>query len=155
MGARNEGLPSRTHSPSAMLGHHQGPAGGSSGIHLPPPHGLAPFNTRNPLSSPRAPSPLREGTLGGLSSQIPTISELEQHYYLLQEQKRKTLELLDRTEQMMDGVRFGIEQLRDSGAAPGSGGSLSEGTAAVPLASRASGDRRESSNVWPIHDGRD
>ncbi|EJD07588.1 uncharacterized protein FOMMEDRAFT_100924 [Fomitiporia mediterranea MF3/22] len=167
--SRSEGIPTRTHSPASL--HQPGSqqsAPLNTGFHLPPPHGLGqghpPFFHGSGASSghlgqartssPRAPSPLREGTTGGDGSVVivPTINELEAHYHELTEQRRRMQEMLERTDRMIAGVKRGMDEMRGgSGAGNGNGNGVSTGASAsapLPLSSR--GDRREGMNIWPV-----
>ncbi|KAL5536892.1 SFU1 [Sanghuangporus sanghuang] len=175
---RSEGIPSRTHSPAASL-HQVGPqasTGLGGSLHLPPPHGLgqahpsffhgstvgaAPLGQAR-TSSPRAPSPLREGSTGGNggSLTVPTVNELEAHYYELAEQRRRMQEMIEKTERYMAGLKRGIDEMRGgNGSGNGNGNGISAGmnigtspsaapSASLPLASRS--DRREGMSVWPV-----
>lgn len=154
-GRTDSAAPSRTHSPVA---HHTGAQGASTasssgGYHLPPPHSLTsghgPFYGSGGTgalrtSSPRAPSPLRDGgNVGG----IPTLGDLEHHYHQLDKQRRIMQDMLDKTDRMMAGVKRGIEEMRQ----PGGGGNAPASSSAapsLPLTSRS--ERRDGSNVWPI-----
>ncbi|THH06643.1 hypothetical protein EW145_g3940 [Phellinidium pouzarii] len=111
--------------------------------------------------SPRAPSPLRESGNGnnGSSSvgmaQVPTLNELERHYFELSEQRRRMSEMLDKTDRLMAGVRRGIDEMQQAstrggnGNGPGSGTISSTGASpSVPLSSR--GERREGMGIWPV-----
>ena len=175
---RPEGIPSRTHSPAATL--HQTGAqsttGLGGGLHLPPPHGLGQGHAtffhgsgagsaslgQARTSSPRAPSPLRESTTGGTGGgvPVPTLNELEAHYYQLAEQRRRMQEMIEKTERYMDGLKRGIDEMRGGNTSgSGNGNGISTGMnvgsspgaapgAPLPLASR--GDRREGMSVWPV-----
>lgn len=170
--ARSEGtVPSRTHSPATALQSSAGMAssipssgGLTTGIHLPLPHGLAqghghPFYQSGMApartSSPRAPSPLREG--GSSINQVPTLADLQHHYHELEQQRRKMQEMMEKTDRLMAGVKRGIDELQQASArggnGSGNGGSASippssGGASSVPLGSRS--ERRDSSNVWPV-----
>lgn len=104
---------------------------------------------------------------------VPSVVEMERHYYELSEQKRKLEEMLDKTDRMMAGLKRGMDEMRGVGSAqvysaqvqqqqqqqqhmpmprmagPGAPG---PGAMALPLAlnPRADGERREP--VWPVID---
>ena len=163
--ARSEGtVPSRTHSPattlhSSMTSNVPGSGGITTGIHLPLPHGISQGHTffqggmaPGRTSSPRAPSPLREGGSG--ASQIPTLADLQHHYHELEQQRRKMQEMIEKTDRLMAGVKRGIDEMQQASGrgGNGNGGSASvpppsSGAPSVPLASR---ERRDSSNIWPV-----
>lgn len=77
--------PSRAHSPNFVL---------------PPLHQQL-YGNASPHS--RQPSP----------NSIPSIPELERHYYELAEEKRRLEEMLDKTDKLMSGVRRGMDELRE------------------------------------------
>ncbi|KAF7296427.1 hypothetical protein HMN09_01113100 [Mycena chlorophos] len=52
------------------------------------------------------------GSNGPNAGGIPSVEELERHYFSLHEQRRKMEELLRDTERMMAGVRRGIDEMR-------------------------------------------
>jgi hypothetical protein len=43
---------------------------------------------------------------------IPTLADLERHYMELEEQRRKMVEILERTDRIMAGVKRGIDEMR-------------------------------------------
>ncbi|ETW79147.1 hypothetical protein HETIRDRAFT_445867 [Heterobasidion irregulare TC 32-1] len=116
----------------------------------------APSRTHSPLSGPAAPFYASAGGAGagGLQAQgpiVPTVAELERHYFELHEQRRGLLEMLERTDRLMAGVKRGLDEMR--GVAAPAGGM--EGQASVPLQRSGSGAgagagaaQRES--VWPV-----
>lgn len=154
-GRSDSAAPSRTHSP---VSHHTGAQGGSTGsssggFHLPPPHSLTqghgPFyqggaSGQLRTSSPRAPSPLREGGNGG---GIPTLGDLEHHYHQLEKQRRIMQDMLDKTDRMMAGVKRGIEEMRQANSGGTTAPASSSNAPSIPLTSR--GERREGASVWP------
>ncbi|KAH8111062.1 hypothetical protein DFH11DRAFT_1746031 [Phellopilus nigrolimitatus] len=174
--ARSDGtVPSRTHSPAASLhgvGGAQGSSGLAAGLHLPPPHSLAQGHSHSPFFhgsgtgpsslgqvrtvSPRAPSPLREGSNGngggGGTVPVPSLSELERHYYELADQRRRMQDMLEKTDRMMAGMKRGMDEMQQTTRGGNGNGtsaaSHSSAAAAVPLSSR--GDRREGMSVWPV-----
>jgi GATA-binding protein len=88
---------------------------------------------------------------------VPSISELERHYYTLAEEKRRLEEMLDRTEKLMGGVRRGMDELRERELAISQQQQHINGIAAsppsaaaiapvVPLARNGGSAARE--NVW-------
>jgi GATA-binding protein len=88
------GAPSRTHSPlqGATVGY--APVGG--------------------YGFPRGHSPVL------ISGVVPTVAELERHYYELHEHRSGLLEFLDRTDRLLAGVKRSLDEMRGStdGAAP-------------------------------------
>ncbi|TFK39585.1 hypothetical protein BDQ12DRAFT_61720 [Crucibulum laeve] len=149
--------PSRTHSP---LG--PGAMGGPAGHMLPPPHGF-PY-----LPGPSGEVPMFLPMMG-----IPTLHDLERHYYELSQEKRRIEEMAERTDRMLAGMKRGIDEMRavaqqipqqqqqqqdqqqqppqqqpPSQAPPTSSSPAPGASAAVPLA-RSSADRDRSS-VWPV-----
>lgn len=182
---------SRTVSPVSHQHHQASPniaAGPATSYHLPPPHGMAQAhasyfpggtststNTQVRQSSPRAPSPARThlSSMSGRDSAqggqlpVPSISELERHYFELSEQRRKFQEMIERTDQLMVGIQRGIEDMRAGGGAIGSvgqpnmtgtvraagNGNGHSSAASVPLASRNDRGRSEGQNVWNVIPG--
>ncbi|KAF7309363.1 hypothetical protein MIND_00307000 [Mycena indigotica] len=112
-----------------------------------------------------------EGSTGG----IPTVEELERHYFSLHEQRRKMEELLRDTERMMAGVRRGIDEMRgvtmESSARtePAANGSVNGSASASPTSHHSSASingvtshaealplrerarSNERANVWPVN----
>jgi len=84
------GAPSRTHSPL------QGGAAGYSSI--------------GGYGFPRGHSPL-------LVSGVPTVAELERHYYELHEHRHGLVEFLERTDRLIAGVKRGLDEMRGSSEA--------------------------------------
>jgi GATA-binding protein len=88
------GAPTRTHSPlhGATAGY--APVGG--------------------YGFPRGHSPVL------MSGVVPTVAELERHYYELHEHRNGLLEFLERTDRLIAGVKRGLDDMRGStdGAAP-------------------------------------
>jgi GATA-binding protein, other eukaryote len=82
------GAPSRTHSPLQ---------GGAAGY---PPVGGYGF--------PRGHSSVL------MSGVVPTVAELERHYYELHEHRTGLLEILERTERLIAGVKRGLDEMRAS-----------------------------------------
>lgn len=56
---------------------------------------------------------------GGMGGGVPTVAELERHYFELHEQKRRMEEMVERTEKLMVGVKRGIDEMRGTSQAPG------------------------------------
>jgi len=79
--------PSRAHSPNFVL---------------PPLHQQL-YGANGSLHHSRQPSP----------NAVPSIPELERHYYELAEEKRRLEEMLDKTDKLMAGVRRGMDELRE------------------------------------------
>ncbi|KAI9464813.1 hypothetical protein F5148DRAFT_1150113 [Russula earlei] len=159
----------------AAKGAFHGPAsyirsGAPSRTHSPLPGGAAGYASVGGYGFPRGHSPM-------LLSGVPTVAELERHYYELHEHRSSLVEFIDRTDRLIAGVKRGLDEMRGSsdGAAPqqvqqpqqqqpprpaseGSGAAQPEpssgGTApSVPLqVARRSpgspGNARE--NVWPV-----
>ncbi|KAI0272385.1 hypothetical protein BC834DRAFT_999454 [Gloeopeniophorella convolvens] len=90
------GAPSRTHSPL------QGPAAAAAAVGYPLVGGYG---------FPRGHSPVLIG--GG----VPTVADLERHYYELHEGRRGLVELLERTDRLMAGVKRGLDEMRGTGEA--------------------------------------
>jgi GATA-binding protein, other eukaryote len=88
------GAPSRTHSPL------QGAAAGYASV--------------AGYGFPRGHSPM---LMGGV---MPTVAELERHYYELHEHRNSLVDFLDRTDRLIAGVKRGLDEMRGSsdGAAP-------------------------------------
>ncbi|KAJ7498208.1 hypothetical protein B0H11DRAFT_1999084 [Mycena galericulata] len=109
--------------------------------------------------------PVRTGYYGGGSAHdggmgapgpapVPTVEELERHYFQLHEQRRKTEELLRETDRVMAGLKRGLDEMRagtDGGA--GANGVGSGAPEMVPLRERERGRSRENAggaSVWPV-----
>jgi len=88
------GAPSRTHSPL------QGATAGYAPV--------------GPYGLPRGHSPVL------MSGVVPTVAELERHYYELHEHRSSLVEFLERTDRLIAGVKRGLDDMRESsdGAAP-------------------------------------
>ncbi|KAJ7607909.1 hypothetical protein FB45DRAFT_947231 [Roridomyces roridus] len=85
----------------------------------------------------------------GSGTGVPTVEELERHYFQLHEQRRKTEELMRETERMMGAVRRTLDEMR--GTAMDTSGA--NGVEIVPLRERERGRSREgvpAANVWPV-----
>ena len=137
------GAPSRTHSPLQ---------GGAAGyVHA------------GAYGFPRGHSPVL------MSGVVPTVAELERHYFELREHRNRLLEFLERTEQLMTGVKRGLDDMRassdgttqpqqpqqtsDGQAQPPSEASNNGAAPSVPLplprsAPGSPGGGRE--GVWPV-----
>lgn len=156
------GAPSRTHSPLNPAGLGGGPGPGYA---LPPPqqliHGGAGGgyypNIGHSPGAHDAPPTVMAGLMNmGLGmgsvipppSAIPTIGELERHYYQLAEQKRGMEEMLDRTDRMMISVKRGLDEMK---AGQGEDGGSIGGGATVPL-NRPNSDGKERRDIWPTSD---
>ena len=169
--------PSRTHSPL-------GPAVGVGPGYtiLPTPHGLAhhyyPGMPPPPPSAVSAlhghsppPPPPSHDTAGAIASaaamlgsiSVPTMTELEQHYYELLEHRRRLEEMFDRTDKLLLGVKKGMDELRGIGGAPQgpavpapSTNAQAPGPASALRAGTVSGTtvekERTRENVWPLID---
>jgi len=90
--------PSRAHSPSPL-----------GSFVLPPLHHQQPSSHLYGSTSPHHHHHSGHSSSNG----VPSISELERHYYELAEEKRRFEELLDRTDRLMSGVRRGMDELRE------------------------------------------
>ncbi|OBZ66396.1 hypothetical protein A0H81_13566 [Grifola frondosa] len=154
-GGNGAGAPSRTHSPLAGPGMSSGP-----GTMLPPPQNLAHFqphglnNHGHPHSFYHHSSPPPTGGLQAMSGVplMPSLADLERHYFEMGEQRRKLEEMLARTDRMMEGMRRGMEEMK-AGSKPQSAQGTSQGepqpsSQAVPLNRSERPGSRES--VWPV-----
>ncbi|KAJ7262130.1 hypothetical protein C8J57DRAFT_1719668 [Mycena rebaudengoi] len=92
--------------------------------------------------------------MGG--SGVPTLEELERHYFQLHEQRRKTEEMLRETDRLMAGVKRGIDEMRagGGGAASASSGSEQAQQGGAPMALLPVRDReqreRGRESLWPL-----
>ncbi len=88
------GAPSRTHSPLQGAAAGYAPVGG--------------------YGFPRGHSPVL------MSGVVPTVAELERHYYELHAHRNSLVEYLERTDRLIAGVKRGLDEMRGSsdGAAP-------------------------------------
>ena len=88
------GAPSRTHSPLQ---------GGATG-----------YTSIGGYGFPRGHSPML------MSGVMPTVAELERHFYELHDHRNRLVEFLDRTDRLIAGVKRGLDEMRGSsdGAAP-------------------------------------
>jgi GATA-binding protein, other eukaryote len=150
--------PSRTHSPLNSSGM------GTGAYLLPLPHmqGLQHSHPYYPgvgssqpsaMSALHAPSPPPANEAGmAMLGGVPSVSELERHYFELHEQRKKLEEMLEKTDRLMVGVKRGIDEMRSGGGqqeaqAPPAPGASS--ASAIPI--RTAGLERERSreSVWP------
>jgi GATA-binding protein, other eukaryote len=160
--------PSRTHSPLGPAGLGGGPG---QGYALPPPHqlmhahggggGYYPVMGHSP-GSHEPPASVMAGLMGmGMTmgvptssspSAIPTVGELERHYYQLSEQRKGMAEMLERTDRMMISVKKGLDEMKaGQQGEEGNGGGVDVGGgggAAVPL-NRPSSDGKDRRDIWP------
>ncbi|KAJ6621535.1 hypothetical protein B0H10DRAFT_2017704 [Mycena sp. CBHHK59/15] len=83
---------------------------------------------------------------GAPGATVPSLEELERHYFQLHEQRRKTEEVLRETDRLMAGVKRGIDEMRAGGNANANTSGIGGGGEAVPLRERERGRSRES--VW-------
>ena len=106
------------------------------------------------------PPPMVEGI-----PHVPSVAELDHHYRILAEERKRLEDMLERTDRMMQGVKRGLDEMRAAGApapAPppsqessqpaqsGEGASASDApAAAVPLARQEKG-AREGAPVWHV-----
>lgn len=98
--------------------------------------------------------------LGGLGGSggggaIPSVGELERHYFELHESKRRLEEMVERTERLMLGVKRGIEEMRGGSTSPlpsagqGTGGQQQgQGTAQQP--GEGGAPEKNSPSSWPV-----
>ncbi|KAJ3821008.1 hypothetical protein F5878DRAFT_625189 [Lentinula raphanica] len=97
---------------------------------------------------------------GSALTLIPSLSDLERHYAELGEQKKRMEEMLNRTENMMQGLKRGIDEMRGSASgaltsrpsstAPGSASAPSVPIQRPPSSSAGEKDRRET--IWTVVD---
>jgi hypothetical protein len=87
--------------------------------------------------------------LGSIS--VPSMTELEQHYYELLDHRRKLEEMFDKTDKLLLGVRKGMDELRGGGAPQGPASAPSTAAQVVRTGSTAEKERTRES-VWPIID---
>ena len=163
MGGRGFGYSghgSRTRSPHDAPSHSHSPTGTTQGsLHLPPlsTHGHA--HQYPPQSRLRAEthSPYAQQQQGqqqqqqAARSQTPTYADLAAHYNLLREERRRLEGLLAKTDDMMRGVKRGLEELRAAGAPPLSSSS-GPGAAPQEALRLSSRERRERSVVWRVEE---
>lgn len=86
------GAPSRTHSPLQ---------GGAAG-----------YGSVGGYGFPRGPSPVL------MSGVVPTVAELERHYYELHEHRNGLVEFLERTDRLIAGVKRGLDEMRGPSESP-------------------------------------
>ncbi|KAI1796731.1 hypothetical protein LXA43DRAFT_879355 [Ganoderma leucocontextum] len=152
------GVPSRTHSPVAQHTMNAPPPGAPYGIpplHVPA-HAPAPFGHVGPSfyhsGAHMVPPQVIEG--------VPTLGDLDHHYRVLAEERKRLEEMLERTDRMMAGVKRGMEEMRAAGAEDGSQqsplqqhqqgeASSSTSAAAVPLTRQEKGNK-EGATVWHV-----
>lgn len=107
-GSQGAGVaPSRTHSPLA------GPGMTAVGVapgYVLPPLGHGPHPTMNHHAPPGYYVPHTPPPNG--VPPVPTVMELERHYFELAEQRRRLEEILERTDRMMAGVKRGMDEMR-------------------------------------------
>ena len=127
--------PSRTHSPSLP------------GYPVPPYYGGGPADM------------MMMGISGmpGPGGGVPSVGELERHYFELHESKRRLEEMVERTERLMLGVKRGIEEMRGGSASPMPGAGPSLGSAGQQQGSPQQGQQQEggmheknSPSSWPV-----
>jgi GATA-binding protein len=115
---RSGSVPSRTDSP---MGVHGGPPPGA--YVLPPMHGAHLFGrhsppgtrSRSPGVLPRGPfdMPVLSPPVGiGGAPAVPTLPQLEHHYRELGDHRRRLVEMLERTDAIMAGVKRGLDEMR-------------------------------------------
>ncbi|KAL0953321.1 hypothetical protein HGRIS_004566 [Hohenbuehelia grisea] len=109
--------PSRTHSPMAP-GAGPGPGAPGQAYMLPPPHAISAGYPVDPALLAMGPSPfgpppphLAPG-LPPYGGGVPSVAELEHHYEILREQKRRFEEMVERTDHMLLGVKRGLDEIR-------------------------------------------
>jgi GATA-binding protein, other eukaryote len=86
--------------------------GGASGpqFGLPPVPGFYGGRVPSPAMG-RSRSPPHH-MMGSMHSGVPSVVEMERHYFELGEQKRKLEEMLDKTDRMMIGLKRGMDEMR-------------------------------------------
>lgn len=152
MGGRSFGYSghgSRTRSPHDAPSH--SPTGTTQGsLHLPPlsTHGHA---HQYPRLRTETHSPYTQQQQQAARSQTPTYADLAAHYNLLHEERRRLETLLAKTDDMMRGVKRGLEELRAAGAPPLSSSS-GPGAAPQEALRLPSRERRERSVVWRVEE---
>jgi len=71
-----------------------------------------------PISAPSPPeSHIREHDISQASS-VPSYAELESHYRQLHHERRRLEEMLERTDELITGVKRGMEQIRSVHSSP-------------------------------------
>ncbi|KAH9936003.1 uncharacterized protein BXZ73DRAFT_89481 [Epithele typhae] len=118
--AQGGGSPSRTQSPLAIHALTAPPPGAAYGIppplHVPGSGPPAPFAVGHvgPSFYHSGPPPVMvEGV-----AHVPSVAELDHHYRILAEERKRLEDMLERTNRMMAGVQRGLEEMR---AAEGGG----------------------------------
>ncbi|KAH9921740.1 uncharacterized protein BXZ73DRAFT_91756 [Epithele typhae] len=163
--AQGGGSPSRTQSPLAIHALTAPPPGAAYGIppplHVPGSGPPAPFAVGHvgPSFYHSGPPPVMvEGV-----AHVPSVAELDHHYRILAEERKRLEDMLERTNRMMAGVQRGLEEMRaaegggqpsDPQAATSSDTVMaepSEGAAAVPLARQEkSAKEGPTAPVWHV-----
>lgn len=93
--------PSRTHSPL-----NPGLTAPGAGYVLPPPHSMSGYY--GPLGHSPPPHDVLNGVL---TSNVPTASELRQHYLELHEHRKRLDEMIQKTDSLMAGVKRGLDEM--------------------------------------------
>ncbi|EIN09476.1 hypothetical protein PUNSTDRAFT_143032 [Punctularia strigosozonata HHB-11173 SS5] len=106
---RSGSVPSRTDSPMGAMAGGAGPQFG-----LPPVPGFYGGRVPSPAMG-RSRSPPHH-MMGGMHSGVPSVVEMERHYFELSEQKRKLEEMLEKTDRMMLGLKRGMDEMRGVGS---------------------------------------
>ncbi|KAI6044402.1 hypothetical protein EDC04DRAFT_2889861 [Pisolithus marmoratus] len=103
--------PSRTHSP--LNPGLAAAAAAAVGYVLPPPHAIGhPYYTLGGHHVHTPPPVPHEAMMNGMfGGGVPTLRELQQHYVELQEQRKKVEEMMEKTDQMLAGVKRGIDEM--------------------------------------------
>jgi GATA-binding protein len=161
--------PSRTHSPLGPAG--MGTGAGTYLLPLPHmqglPHSHPYYSGVGSSSQPpgmaalqgSSPPPPGHDVMSIVGGGVPTIIELERHYFELHEQRRKLEDMMEKTDRMIVGVKRGIEEMKGVGQTESQTppGSSAAGANLVPLragAGTGAGVERERSrdSVWPVVD---
>ncbi|KAJ3979581.1 hypothetical protein F5890DRAFT_1546175 [Lentinula detonsa] len=146
--------------PSSPRAH--SPSGGPSQQHtllLPSAHGPNPIF--QPLDVPGGSGHTMVAVLPGSTfTLIPSLADLERHYAELGDQKQRIEDMLERTENMMQGLKRGIDEIRSVGGGFNSRPSStapagSSPTPSVPIQrpqSSSAGEKDRRENVWTVVD---
>jgi GATA-binding protein len=163
--------PSRTHSPLGPGA--LGTTTSGTGYMLPPPHSLTPHPYYPGLghSPPPSdatggggvggvqPSSVMAGLMGmglGVMPSVPSLADVERHYYVLLEQKRAWEDMMQKTDRMVAAVKRGLDDMK---AAAGLGGSSQQQQPPQQhqktdgASGRQGGEKERRESVWPVSDG--
>jgi GATA-binding protein len=128
------------------------------GRHSPPgARSRSPGSARGTFDAPLLPPPAGYG--GGAHAPVPSVPQLEHHYRELAEHRRRLVDLLERTDAVMAGVKRGLDEMRGGYAgpnghhalaAPAPAPKLPSPPAAMPLVRDRERRVSRESPVWPI-----